>query len=352
MITPLTSEAKITLFRSIFKGRTDVFAQYWVSHDGKKQGWFPVHTDRSNKVFAPLTDAVIEAHLRGNRTIGVYPLLTGNKSSFIVADFDGVNWQKEVSALLAVCKEWHLPCYVERSRSGGAHMWWFFEAPYAAARSRVIFLHLLKLANSIDPLDGEKSFDRLLPSQDYLSGKGLGNLIALPLQGTARQQGNTVFLDPEKNFEPLADQWDILQSIERISLTRLDELYTISVEQKKTETQVTHYTGPNLPITVGAHIVIPKALMIKELANFLGEHLNFFNTEYAVKQRMGLSTFGTERYFRTIEKDDETVKLPRGFLSQFKYSEEKNWAGHWCQKESTIANNGRDGTKFGSASVT
>lgn len=312
----LTSKEKIALFRSLFSGRADVFSQHWISRDNKKQGWFPVHTDRTNVAYLPLTDAIIENHLRGNRTVGLYPLLTDNTSWLVAADFDGANWQKEVNAIILICKEYNLPTYVERSRSGnGAHVWCFFENAYPAYKSRVIFLHLLKLSNVIDALDGEQSFDRIFPNQDYLSGKGLGNLIALPLQGAARKQGNTVFLDSANGFAPYPDQWLLLQSIERITTYRLDELYSAFIEQKKTG-RIVHYVGSEMPITIGEHLTIPKSFIFKELADFLGERLNFFNVEYAVKQRMGLPTFGTERYFKTIEKDDENILIPRGFLSQ------------------------------------
>ena len=311
----LNPQEKITLFKAIFAGRTDVFAQHWISWDGKKQGWFPVHTDRTNSVYAPLTDSILEEHLRGHKTVGAYPLLTNNTSFFVAADFDGNNWKNEVGDIVSVSKEYHLPAYIERSRSGnGAHVWWFFETPYPAFKSRSIFLRLLSLSNSIDPLNGEKSFDRIFPNQDYLSGKGLGNLIALPLQGTARKNDNTVFLDLEHNFTPFTDQWSFLQTIQKIPIIDLENIYTDLIEHRKINSSTTKYTGSDLPITVDTHIGIPKTFMFKELATFLGEQLNFFNTEYAVKQRMGLSTYGTERYFKMIENDDENILLPHGFL--------------------------------------
>jgi hypothetical protein len=49
------------------------------------------------------------------------------------------------------------------------------------------------------------SYDRLFPNQDTMPRGGFGNLIALPLQHDARQNGNTVFLDD--GFSPHADQW-------------------------------------------------------------------------------------------------------------------------------------------------
>ncbi len=53
------------------------------------------------------------------------------------------------------------------------------------------------------PEIGLDSYARLFPNQDTLPKGGFGNLIALPLQKSARQQGNTVFLD--EKFQPYAD---------------------------------------------------------------------------------------------------------------------------------------------------
>jgi hypothetical protein len=58
------------------------------------------------------------------------------------------------------------------------------------------------------------SYDRLFPSQDTLPKGGFGNLIGLPLQKRAREQGNSVFLD--ELFQPHADQWKFLESVQKI----------------------------------------------------------------------------------------------------------------------------------------
>lgn len=62
----------------------------------------------------------------------------------------------------------------------------------------------------------------MLPAQDSLSdNSSLGNLIALPLQGKALQDGNSAFIDGNWNAYP--DQWRILFSKPRLSQEFLEE---------------------------------------------------------------------------------------------------------------------------------
>ena len=57
-----------------------------------------------------------------------------------------------------------------------------------------------------------KYYDRMYPSQDVLSK--IGNLVALPLQGRALENGNSAFIDENWNAYP--DQWETLRSIRKI----------------------------------------------------------------------------------------------------------------------------------------
>ena len=88
--------SKISLFRTLFRGRDDVFAVRWIGKDGKA-GYSPAaHKDWSNldakgrpaRTFLPLTDDDAVAHLTGRQTIGVYPLLSDETCWFLAADFD------------------------------------------------------------------------------------------------------------------------------------------------------------------------------------------------------------------------------------------------------------------------
>ena len=199
----LSRHERVALFMSLFKGRDDVFARRWEKWNGGVSGYSPVYADQDKESYVLLTEDWVEKHLIGTATLGVYPLLKDNTSNFIIADFDGDNWQNAVRKFLDVCAKHALPVVTERSRSGkGAHVWCFFSAPCPALKSRRAFLALLREADCIDPLEKNEGFDRLFPNQDYLSGKGLGNLIALPLQGESRKRGNTVFVNPEKTDYP------------------------------------------------------------------------------------------------------------------------------------------------------
>ena len=73
------------------------------------------------------------------------------------------------------------------------------------------------------------SYDRLFPSQDTMPRGGFGNLIALPLQYEARQQGNTVFLDD--HFVPHPDQWAYLAGITRIAPSTVEQIAAEAAEE-------------------------------------------------------------------------------------------------------------------------
>ena len=308
-------QEKIKLFNSLFKGRIDVFARRWERWGTDISGYSPVYADKEKQKYTPLSDYFIEQHLRGNVVLGIYPLLTDNTSWFVVADFDGENWLELAKSFLNKCSEYSLPGYVEKSRSGkGGHVWFFFDQAYQEHKSRKIFLHLIKESGSVDQFDKEDSFDRIFPNQDYLSGKGLGNLIALPLQGNSIKLGNSIFLNPEDDFNPVEDQWNSLSTIKKISASDLDEIFDRLSKYKLDNKKVSY--GKSLSLTVGSYISIPKQQMFKSLTGFLTENLNFFNSDYIVRRNMGLSTYKLEKYFKAITKDDNNVLIPRGFLNK------------------------------------
>ena len=101
--------------------------------DGRKK------VDRKTQKFIPLTDAVIENHLLGKETVGVYPLLPDETCWFLAADFDKMTWEYDSLAFLETCQELNVPAALERSRSGkGGHIWIFFDRALPAIPARTI----------------------------------------------------------------------------------------------------------------------------------------------------------------------------------------------------------------------
>ena len=233
---------KIQTFRDLFKGHQDVVPGYWKSKDGKKAGYSPLCRNEwkegicqrpcrtcQNADYIPLSNQLILDHFKGKHILGVYPLLENNTCNFIGPDFDNHDGDldplKDVQSFYEVCEVQDIPTYPLRSRGGkGYHSPIFFDAPVPAWKARAVTFALLTEGGVIGD-EIKSSFDRLLPNQDQLSGKGFGNLIGLPFQGKAGRHGHTLFLDPISDFkEPYKDQWSVLASIETVTENHLDEL--------------------------------------------------------------------------------------------------------------------------------
>ena len=349
----LSVQEKVGLFRSVFKGREDVFAKRWYSKASGKGGYQPVCQNEwnrqlcdkrkfkcaecPNRQFAALTDKDIYRHLEGKDTdgrnvIGLYVLNEDNTCNLLCTDFDDKNcehgYQEDVIAFVDVCKSWGVPCSIERSRSGnGAHMWIFFEAPVLAVKARRLGNAILTEAMNRDGRISFKSYDRFFPNQDTLQEGGLGNLVALPLQGNARKNGNSVFVN--EYFEPFRDQWEYLLNISKLSAFALEEILkqTANImplgdlsktsESKPWEVPVTAKIEKSdfsfeVVITRSNMLYIPLNLLSSKVLNHLRRIASFRNPEFYSKQALRLSTYQTPRIISCADLTEEFLALPRG----------------------------------------
>lgn len=345
---------KIDLFKRLFKGRSDVFAKRWQNATGRSGYSFACQNEWvkgvcnkprikcnecPSRAYTPLNDQVIYDHLAGKQIVGLYPLLADNTCYLLAADFDKDDWQEAIKALAQACRQFEIPHTVEISRSGnGAHLWIFFSEAVTAKDARLLGFGLLDKAMEIHPNLSFESYDRLFPNQDIMPEGGFGNLIALPLQKQARQNGNSLFVD--QNLKPYADQWQHLNQVQTVSPKQLANLLTkltpdalrISDQQTidaqppweqgaKLKSSTIDNCPKQLTVVLANHIYFnldeipaPLTARLKRLASF--SNPVFFKT-----QAMRFSTHGIPRYITCarIEQspaNSQWLSLPRGCIDE------------------------------------
>ncbi len=240
-----SAEAKVALFRSLFRGREDVYPRRFESRKTGKSGYAPACANEwvrgicekprikcaecPNRRFLSVSERVIRWHLSGHDddgqpfVAGVYPLLLDETCFFLAIDFDKQVWTDDAIAFLETCRRMNIPAALERSRSGrGGHVWIFFEHAIPAALARRLGSYVLTETMARRPDVGFESYDRFFPSQDTLPQGGFGNLIALPLQKQAREKGNSVFVDDQ--IVPYDDQWAFLSTIRALKSTVVEQI--------------------------------------------------------------------------------------------------------------------------------
>ncbi len=360
-----SQEAKIAIFRGLFRGREDVYPKRFESLKTGKTGYQPVCRNEwvagicekpkircfncMHREFLPITDNVIRNHLSGvdpqdrsgrDFTIGVYTMLPDETCWFLAADFDKNSWQEDAQAFLETCKLFDIPVVLERSRSGnGGHLWIFFSKPVPAALARKMGAFILTQTMEHRPEIGLDSYDRFFPSQDTLPTGGFGNLIALPLQKKPRENNNSLFLD--ESFVPYQDQWALLSSLRRM---KRQEVETIVEKAKKkgellgvrlpvTDENVdTPWAAPpsrqrkdspiigpfpeQIDLVLGNQIYVPKKDITPSLRNHLIRLAAFQNPEFYRAQAMRLSTFSKPRIISCCEDFPKYLGLPRGCLAE------------------------------------
>lgn len=358
-------------FFSMFWGRQDVYAKRSVNKETGKAAYYPqcnnfwtnvCHKkikdginckDCKNRSYKTITKKDILNHLQGNAynasdVIGVYPLLSNGTCRFMVFDFDNHDkdaeekdfansddtWVEEVESMREICVLNGIEPLVERSRSGrGAHIWIFFDKPIAASFVRKFGFALLDKGAEQINLKSFKYYDRMLPAQDSLpEDSAVGNLIALPLQGKALQDGNSAFIDGNWNAYP--NQWETLFNKPRLSQEFLEEKIkewsniiddiaanAAESDREKPWNRMQHFNKNDVEGKL--HIILSNGIYVDNtnlkvaMQNRIRRMAAISNPVFYKNQAIGTSNYDTARWIY-LGKDHLSgyIQIPRGLQDE------------------------------------
>ena len=379
-------------FFSRFWGRQDVYSKRYVKKGTGEAGYYPQCNhfwsekcprkmgkkikcrDCSSQSWKKLDIAVLKKHLEGKAAdasdvIGIYPLLPDDTCRFLVFDFDNhekdagkeetrdadEKWKEEVETLREICRQNGIDALTERSRSGrGVHVWIFFQSAVDASFARKFGFALLEKGAESVNLKSFTYYDRMLPAQDHIpdggkSGRpGLGNLIALPLQGLALKEGNSAFIDENWNAYP--DQWGELFRRQRLSKEFMETCIknwqpvnpfeeTVENQDGKGQEQqgwqsqgkqakervkpweqnrqfLAEDVDGKLMVTLSNLIYVDASNLKPRIQNRIRRMAAFANPVFYKNQAMGLSNFANGRYIYLGQDENGYIGIPRGLWEE------------------------------------
>lgn len=299
------------------------------------------------RAYKPVTLPLIKAHMNGtdpngNDVVAIYPMLENNLCQLLVFDFDNHakgaeqedyaniddGWKEEINALRRICKNLDVDAVVERSRSGrGAHLWIFFKEMVPARLARRFGFALLEKGAESVNLKSFKYYDRMIPTQDVLPEGGLGNVIALPLQGMALKSGNSAFID--ENWNAYEDQLNVLAGTRRLTRQGIEDYLSLWYStgstsedngtdapwDKNSEIEAGSVKGV-VRIVLADRIYIDSTGMSNKTKRQLRRMATFSNKQYFQNQAMDMPNYDESRFIYLGSDEGKYIVLPRGLREE------------------------------------
>lgn len=361
----VTDKIASDFFMMFCRGRKDVYDLRYTNPKTGKNGYYSqcfnrwdrgCHIQKKDGVrckdcelraYKPVTLPLIKAHMNGtdpngNDVVAIYPMLENNLCQLLVFDFDNHakgaeqedyaniddGWKEEINALRRICKNLDVDAVVERSRSGrGAHLWIFFKEMVPARLARRFGFALLEKGAESVNLKSFKYYDRMIPTQDALPEGGLGNVIALPLQGMALKSGNSAFID--ENWNAYEDQLNVLAGTRRLTRQGIEDYLSLwystgSISEdngtdapwdKNSEIEAGSVKGV-VRIVLADRIYIDSTGMSNKTKRKLRRMATFSNKQYFQNQAMDMPNYDESRFIYLGSDEGKYIVLPRGLREE------------------------------------
>ena len=361
----VTDKIASDFFMMFCRGRKDLYDLRYTNPKTGKNGYYTqcfnrwdrgCHIQKKDGVrckdcelraYKPVTLPLIKAHMNGtdpngNDVVAIYPMLENNLCQLLVFDFDNHakgaeqedyaniddSWKEEINALRRICKNLNVDAVVERSRSGrGAHLWIFFKEMIPARLARKFGFALLEKGAESVNLKSFKYYDRMIPTQDALPEGGLGNVIALPLQGMALKSGNSAFVD--ENWNAYEDQLKVLAGTRRLTRQEIEDYLSLWYStgftsedngtdapwDKNSEIEAGSVKGV-VRIVLADRIYIDSSGMSNKTKRQLRRMATFSNKQYFQNQAMDMPNYDESRFIYLGSDEGKYIVLPRGLREE------------------------------------
>jgi len=361
----VTDKIASDFFMMFCRGRKDVYDLRYTNPKTGKNGYYTqcfnrwdrgCHIQKKDGVrckdcelraYKPVTLPLIKAHMNGtdpngNDVVAIYPMLENNLCQLLVFDFDNHakgaeqedyaniddGWKEEINAFRHICKNLDVDAVVERSRSGrGAHLWIFFKEMVPARLARRFGFALLEKGAESVNLKSFKYYDRMIPTQDALPEGGLGNVIALPLQGMALKSGNSAFID--ENWNAYEDQLNVLAGTRRLTRQGIEDYLSLWYStgstsedngtdapwDKNSEIETGSVKGV-VRIVLADRIYIDSTGMSNKTKRQLRRMATFSNKQYFQNQAMDMPNYDESRFIYLGSDEGKYIVLPRGLREE------------------------------------
>lgn len=361
----VTDKIASDFFMMFCRGRKDVYDLRYTNPKTGKNGYYTqcfnrwdrgCHIQKKDGVrckdcelraYKPVTLPLIKAHMNGtdpngNDVVAIYPMLENNLCQLLVFDFDNHvkgaeqedyaniddSWKEEINALRRICKNLNVDAVVERSRSGrGAHLWIFFKEMVPARLARKFGFALLEKGAESVNLKSFKYYDRMIPAQDALPEGGIGNVIALPLQGMALKSGNSAFVD--ENWNAYEDQLKVLAGTRRLTRQEIEDYLSLWYStgftsedngtdapwDKNSEIEAGSVKGV-VRIVLADRIYIDSSGMSNKTKRQFRRMATFSNKQYFQNQAMDMPNYDESRFIYLGSDEGKYIVLPRGLREE------------------------------------
>jgi len=167
----------------------------------------------------------------------------------------------------------------------------------------------------------------MIPTQDVLPEGGLGNVIALPLQGMALRSGNSAFVD--ENWNAYTDQLKVLAGTRRLTKQEIEDYLSLWYSagnadeddgndipwDKNSEIEAGSVKGV-VHIVLADRIYMDSSGMSNKTKRQLRRMATFSNKQYFQNQAMDMPNYDASRFIYLGSDEGKYIVLPRGLREE------------------------------------